>query len=108
MTTSSLEGSSISNADILTAFRRNHAGIEADVCHNPKTCTKHHNRADPETNEVHHYGCECGWCVYVYWSMKNLIGGVSNSLVDEPLESQSPYGGAYDDGGGLEKGSQNI
>ena len=40
------------------------------VCSQPETCTSLHNEADPNTNESHHYGCECPWCMYVYWSCK--------------------------------------
>lgn len=40
------------------------------VCPDPKNCTEIHNDADPNTGEEHHYGCECGWCMYIYWSLK--------------------------------------
>ncbi len=38
-------------------------------CLNPNTCIKLHNEAGPD-GEEHHYGCECGWCQYVYWTLK--------------------------------------
>jgi hypothetical protein len=40
-------------------------------CPDPENCTELHNEADPSTGEEHHYGCECDWCVYVYWSLKH-------------------------------------
>lgn len=40
------------------------------VCPDPENCTELHNEEDPQTNEEHHYGCECSWCIYVYWSLK--------------------------------------
>ena len=40
-------------------------------CPDPENCTELHNEAEPGTNEEHHYGCECEWCLHVYWSLKN-------------------------------------
>lgn len=45
-------------------------GYEPLVCEDPEHCTKAHNEDDPATGEQHHYGCECGWCMYTYWSLK--------------------------------------
>lgn len=40
------------------------------LCPDPETCAEQHNEANPNTNEEHHYGCECAWCIQVYWSLK--------------------------------------
>ena len=54
---------------IVDAFRDNHRGTPL-VCPDPENCTEMHNEADPTTGEEHHYGCECGWCIYVMWTLK--------------------------------------
>ena len=53
--------------DLFTA----HPGAEIDICHDPENCTKDHNPEDPDTGEYHHYGCECGNCMYFYWQLKH-------------------------------------
>ena len=35
-------------------------------CSDPENCTEMHNE-----NEDHHYGCECGGCIYEYWLLKH-------------------------------------
>ena len=45
-------------------------GVEPLICPDPENCQEHHNEADPASDEEHHYGCECGWCQYVMWSLK--------------------------------------
>ena len=44
-------------------------GSAGDVCLDPDTCTKDHNE-ETSTGEIHHYGCECGECMYQYWLLK--------------------------------------
>ena len=34
-------------------------------CPNPETCKEIHNESG------HHYGCECGACLYEYWMLKH-------------------------------------
>ena len=45
-------------------------GTEPLICPDPENCQEQHNEADPATSEEHHYGCECGWCLYVVWTLK--------------------------------------
>ncbi len=40
------------------------------VCKDPENCEEFHNEEEPGTNESHHYGCECSWCIQCYWSLK--------------------------------------
>lgn len=40
------------------------------ICPDPENCTALHNEEEPGTNEEHHYGCACSWCMYVMWSLK--------------------------------------
>lgn len=40
-------------------------------CEDPENCEELHNEEEPGTNESHHYGCECSWCMQVYWYLKH-------------------------------------
>ena len=40
------------------------------LCPDPENCTEHHNEPAYAGETGHHYGCECGWCQYLMWSLK--------------------------------------
>jgi hypothetical protein len=42
---------------------------EPRICPDPETCTNLHNEED-RNGDCHEYGCECNWCMYVYWTLK--------------------------------------
>ena len=46
---------------------------KALICENPEECEhEYHEHIEHEDiGETHLYGCECGDCMYFYWSMKN-------------------------------------
>ncbi len=44
-------------------------GAAEKLCPDPENCQEMHNEAEPGEEE-HHYGCECGWCQYLMWSLK--------------------------------------
>ena len=46
-------------------------GYKPLVCADPENCKELHNDPDPNTDEQHHYGCECGWCQFVYYMLKH-------------------------------------
>ena len=42
-----------------------------DICAEPETCERDHiGEVDDDGNE-HHYECECGFCMYLCWMLKN-------------------------------------
>ena len=43
-------------------------GYEPLVCNDPDCQEDYHEEVGE--GEFHHYGCECGWCQYVGWTLK--------------------------------------
>ena len=40
------------------------------ICQNPDTCNELHNEEAPD-GELHHYECECSWCLMYHWSLNH-------------------------------------
>lgn len=38
-------------------------------CLDPENCELSHNEENPDG--LHHYGCECDWCMEFYWNLKH-------------------------------------
>lgn len=45
--------------------------VKIDICTDPENCDRLHNEEESGSGEVHHYGCECQWCMHVYWTLKH-------------------------------------
>jgi len=45
--------------------------MEIDICEDPENCEKLHNEEEPGSDEIHHTGCSCSWCMHVYWTLKH-------------------------------------
>lgn len=35
------------------------------ICQDPENCQEYHEEPEPGSDELHHYGCTCGWCQYM-------------------------------------------
>ena len=47
-------------------------GYSPLICPDPENCMEMHNEEEPGGEDgAHHYGCECGWCMYIYWTLKH-------------------------------------